>query len=48
MTRHIHMRIMTIRRLILHMSNRNRDTPLTLLRRLINLIKRRKPPPTPS
>jgi len=42
MPRHIHMRIMTIRRLILHMSNRDRDPPLTLLRRLINIIKRRE------
>ena len=41
MPRHIHMRIMTSIRLILHMRNRNRNPPLLLLRSLINLIKRR-------
>jgi hypothetical protein len=42
MPRHIHMRIMTILRLILHMRNRDRDPTLTLLRSLINIIKRRE------
>ncbi len=36
MPRHIHMRIMPIRRLILHMRNIDRDPPLPLLRRLID------------
>ncbi|CAB4766737.1 unannotated protein [freshwater metagenome] len=40
MTRHINMRIMPILRLVLNMSNRDRDTTSLLLRRLINLIKR--------
>ncbi len=36
------MRIMTIIRLILHMRHIDRNTPLTLLRRLINRIKRHR------
>ena len=42
MTRHIHMRVMPQLRLILNMSNSNSNTTLTLLRRLINIIKHRK------
>ena len=34
------MRIMPVRRLILHMRRRYRNPPLLLLRRLVNLIKR--------
>ena len=41
MPRHIHMGVMPVRGLILHMSDRDRDPPLLLLRRLINLVKRR-------
>src|SRR5437868_6746671 len=42
MPRTIHMRVMTILRLILHMRDRNRDPPRLLPRRLIDLIKRRE------
>ncbi len=42
MTRHIHMRIMPIRRLILNMRHINRDPTLPLLRSLINILKRRR------
>src|SRR5699024_2477523 len=39
-TRHINMRIMPIRRLILHMRNIDRNTTITLLRSLINHVIR--------
>src|SRR5207244_9126133 len=39
---HIHMGVMTVRRLILHMGDRDRDPPRLLLGRLINLIERRE------
>ena len=42
MPRHIHMRVMALVRLVLHMRDRDRDPPRLLLRRLINLIERRK------
>ena len=41
MTRHIHMRVMPVVRLVLHMRDVDRDPPLLLLRRLVDLIERR-------
>src|SRR6185312_13931571 len=40
--RTIHMRVMPVLGLVLHMRDRDRDPPRLLLRRLINLIKRRE------
>src|SRR5690606_18708613 len=39
-SRTVHMRIVTLVRLILHMRRRNRNPPLPLLRRLVNLVVR--------
>src|SRR5581483_11452150 len=40
MTRHIHMRVMTIVRLVLHMRDVDRDPPLLLLRSLVDVLER--------
>ena len=40
MTRAIHVRVMPVRRFILHVRNGNRNTALALFRRVVNRIKR--------
>src|SRR3546814_346313 len=42
MARAVHVRIVPVRRLVLHMRRRNRDTARPLLRSLVDLVVRRK------